>query len=150
MTIHARGMVAVAALVAALAGCEKKEHASQTETTSAEVARGEREAAEAKQAAEEATTKLHAEVRSRLQSDFDAADRKASYLKAKASKATGVVKKDADAAVVEFDRRRAAADAGLKKLDAGASGTWDSARTEAESLVESMRKGVDSLEATLK
>src|SRR6185295_5488803 len=99
MRIHVRvGTVVTVLLLATLAACEKNDKAGQTQTTSAEVAKAEREAAEAKRAAEEEAARLHTEVRRTLQADLDAADRKATYLKSKAAKMTGASKKNAEAA----------------------------------------------------
>ncbi len=91
----------------------------------------------------------HAEARNKLQKDMDAHDRKGTYLREKAAKATGAAKANADAAVKELDARRDAAKASVAKLSDDASPTWDGLRKTAEDDIAAVGKAVDTLETTV-
>jgi hypothetical protein len=128
-------------------------------------AEAERKAAEAQQRAQEATITAgqmqaqaeeaarsraaHAEARSKLQKDFDAHERKAAYLKEKAAKATGAARKNADAAIAEYEARRTSAKASLNHLSDDAAPTWDATKKTAEDDIAAVGRAVDALEQTL-
>lgn len=109
-------------------------------------------AAAAKKTAEEEAAKAkagHTEFRAKLQKDVDAHERKATYLKEKASKLTGDAKKNADAAVTELDKRREAAKASLAKLGDDSATTWDAFKKTAEDDVAALGKSIESLETVI-
>jgi uncharacterized protein YPO0396 len=114
---------------------------NQTEITSANVK------AEADHAAK--LKDEHYKERAELQKNFDAQDRKASYLKQKATHTVGTVKKNADAAIAEVDARRNTAKSSLSRLADDMSPSWDSTKKLVDDDIGSYGKAVDALENTL-
>jgi hypothetical protein len=116
------------ALVLPLIGCDTKpapkaepaaaSREAQDKATEAEQARGEAktEAANVKEAADSEAAKGHAIAHAKVQSDFDAADRRFNALKEQAANATGAKKQSADAAAAEVTKREAVAMASIAKL----------------------------------
>lgn len=120
------------------------------------IADAEREAADKKAAAERdlAETKAkaetaRAEARASLQKSLDAGDRKAVDLKARAAKATGKAKLNAQAASVEYDKRRAVAEKDLANLGTATGDAWDSVKDQAQKDVDSVKTALDSFDTTL-
>ena len=153
MRIHT--FVAMVALsLAAGTACEKS--TADADKNAAAAAKEAKEAADKANAAklksdeESAKAKLaRAEARTSIQKDFDAHERKTTYLKEKVAKATGDMRKNADAAATELDKRRDAAKASIAKIQDDASPTWEAAKKQAQDDVAAVGKGVDALEATL-
>lgn len=149
------GLLALALTIGTAACGNKAEEAKkEAEAKAVEAAKAAKEADEkavaAKKEADDKAAKMNAEGKAKLQKDFDAAGRKATYLKEKAAKATGPAKKNADAAVAEFDTRDAAAKASIAKMDGATGAAWDAAKVAAESDIAALNKAVESLETTLK
>ena len=128
------------------AEAERKAAEAERQAQEATITAGQMQA----QAEEAAKTKAaHVEARTKLQKDFDAHERKASYLKEKAAQATGAVKKTADAAIAEYEARRASEKASLDKLGDEAAPAWDATKQTAEEDIAAVGRAVDSLEQTL-
>lgn len=147
------------ALGASVAACGNKAEEAQKEAQKKEAeAKAAQSGKDALAAAETAAAKkladdmekAHADVRAKLQKDADAADRKATYWKEKAAKTTGTVKKNADAAVMEVDKRQAAATDGIKNLATQTGAGWDTAKSQVESDVAAFAKSVEALETAVK
>jgi colicin import membrane protein len=146
-------------LVALTLACSVACNKGEEEEAARKAAAAEQEAREAQakanaaklEAEQEAATArtARAESRDKLQKDLDAHERKAAHLKEKAAAAKGATKKNADAAVVELDKRRDTAKASLTKLSDYTAAAWDDTREAAEDDVEAVGKAVDSLESTL-
>ena len=120
------------------------------------VADAEREANEKKAAAEKelAETKAKAEkerteARVELQKALDAGDRKAVDLKARAAKATGKVKLNAQAASAEYDKRRAVAASDLAGLSTATGDAWDTLKAQASKDVDAVKASLDAFDTTL-
>lgn len=148
----ARAALIAVCLTAGTAACDNGK--AEADKKAAEAAKEAQEAAAKaslkKSEADEAAAKAkiaHIEVKSKLQKDLDAHDRKATYLKDKAAKLTGDVKKNADAAVAELETRRTTAKTSLAKLsEDSVDSAWDSAKKAAEDDIAAVGKAVDSLE----
>lgn len=156
MQNYVRVMLLAVAVSTASVGCGNKAAEAQKEADqkAAEAAKAQavadEKAATEKKEAEATALKANAETKVKLQKDVDAANRKITYLKEKVAKATGAMKKNADAAATEVDTRTATVKADMAKLD-GATGTaWDTAKTQVEADTAALNKAVDALEATLK
>ncbi|AKU96077.1 TPR repeat-containing protein [Labilithrix luteola] len=134
-------------------GCSnkaKEEEAKKAAEAQAQAAKeAEQKATDAKKAEEEALNAKHAAEQKKLQSQFDANDRKSTYLKEKAGKATGNAKKNADAAVAELDKRRATASESIKNVQSATGAAWDTAKAKADEDVAAYGKAVESLEQTI-
>lgn len=158
---HPMRVMPLIALIAScgLLGCEKTDQksAEQAQLDAQEKARdAQREAnvkiAEAKLEAEKAAVKAadaRAEVKTTLQKDVDAVDRKITYLKERGAAAKGNAQKNVAAAQSEVDTRRATVSSTFRKLETESGAAWDTARGEAESAVAALKSAVDSLENTL-
>lgn len=135
-------------------GNKAEEAKKEADTKAAEalktVKEAEDKAAAAKKEADDKLTKLNIEAKTKLGKDIDAADRKASNLKEKATKLTGAAKKNTEAAVAELDKRYATAKASLAKLDTLTGADWDAAKKSAEADIEALNRAVESLETTIK
>ena len=128
------------------------DHAAQdNKATEAEQARGaaKLEAANAKEAADSDAAKAHKIAHDKLQSDFDASDRKFNALKEKAANVTGAKKKTADTAVAEVTKREATVMASIAKLRDATGATWDSMKTQVEADTALLGKAIDALETTV-
>ncbi len=122
-----------------------KEHrAADDLATNVEVARKEAEAV--KQKVIDDAAKLSA----KLQSGIDESERKLAALKVRAKVVTGSMKKNADAAMVEVEARRATLKADMVKLNAATGAAWDTARLQVEADATALAKAVDAFELTLK
>jgi hypothetical protein len=146
----------LAVCVGALSTAACKKDTAEADKAAAQAAKEANEASEkanaAKQKANEEAAKANlarSEARTKLQKDLDAHERKATYLKEKAAKATGAAKQNAAAAVTELDTRSAAAKASIAKLADDSATGWESLKKTAEDDVASVGKAVDSLEKTL-
>jgi len=155
MTMNNLSRAAVAAFALSLGvlacGDKEKEAAQAAAAASAKTAEEATKAAEeAKKKAEEeakaAAAKVTAEAVNKVQKELDAADRKFTYLKDKAAKATAAQKKNADAAVAEVDKRREAVKSAIEKLAAGGD-DWEGLKTAVESALGELTKAIDGLEA---
>ncbi len=151
--------VAVVAAAGASVGCGDKAEEARREADSktADATKEAREAQEAaakavaaqKVATDETARAAHTEARAKMQKDVEAADRKITYLKEKAAKATGAAKKNADTAVAELDKRRDTVRADLAKLDLETGAAWDTAKAGAERSLTALNQAVDNLETTV-
>ena len=135
-------------------GAEADKAGKVAEDKAAEAAKANKEAddkaAVAKKEAAETLAKAHSDARAALQKDVDAADRKTLALKEKVAKATGAMKKNADAATTELDTRREAVKTGMVKLETAVGVDWDTAKTQVAADTAALNKAIDALEATLK
>lgn len=144
-------------------GCKKSDTKAQDEAVKARKEADDKaaEAAKAKKEADEKTAvaqkeaadkaiAANAEVRMALQKDIDAADRKLTYLKEKAAKATGAMKKNADAAAAEVDKRREAVKTNMASLEAATGDAWTTAKGQVEADIAALNKSVETLETSLK
>lgn len=120
------------------------------------VADAEREAADKKAAAERdlAETKAkaegeRAEARTALQKELAASDRKVADLKARAAKANGKVKLNAQAAAVEYDKRHAVAERSLSNLNSATGDAWEGLKTSARNDVDAVKTALDSFDTAL-
>lgn len=129
----------------------KEEEAKKAAEAQAQAAKDAEEKATAatKKAEEGALDAKHAADAKKVQSQFDASDRKSAYLKEKAAKATGAAKKNAEAAVAELDKRRSTANESIKGLQGATGAAWDTAKAKADEDVASFGKAVESLEQTV-
>ncbi len=156
-------VMAVLLTTAGLGACKKGEDKAQHEADKArdDADQKARDAAKAAQDADakaaaaaketaDAAAKDAADARDKLQKAIDASDRKASSLKEKLAKATGTVRKNADAAAAEVDKRRAAVNASLANLGSATGTAWATARTQVEADTAALDKSIDALETTLK
>ena len=148
---------ALAVAVSASSGCNKNdadEAKRQAQATSEQAASAAREAevraAAAAKDAELKTAQANADAKSKAQKEVDAADRKATYLREKAAKVTGIKKKNSDAAVAELDRRRDAVRTDMSKLDSVTASGWESVKGQVDGDVAALNKAVDNLESALK
>lgn len=146
-----------------IVACKKNEDKAQAEGTTARKEVDEK-AAEAVKAAKEAedraaaaqkeaddkAMKASAEARATYQKGIDDAERKITYLKEKAGKAKGAMKKNADAAATEVDKRHEMAKASVSKLETATGAAWATAKTQVETDIEALNKSIDGFEATLK
>ena len=106
-------------------------------------------AANAKEAADSDAAKTHKIAHDKLQSAFDASDRKFNALQEDAAKATGAKKKKADAAAAEVTKREAAAMASIAKLRDATGAAWETTKTQVEADTVALDKAIVALEATL-
>ncbi|HVH43600.1 MAG TPA: hypothetical protein VM925_14695 [Labilithrix sp.] len=120
---------------------EAEKQAQETTITAARMQAEAEEAAKSKRA--------HVEARTKVQKDFEAYERKATYLKEKAAKTVGTTKKNADAAINELASREAKAKASLSKLADDAAPAWDETKKTAEDDVAAVGKAVEALEHTI-
>ena len=126
----------------------------EADDRAAEAAKAAREASDKAVAAQKEVSdqamKASAEARALYQKGIDDAERKLTYLKNKAAKAKGTMKKNAEAAAAEVDKRHQAAKASLAKLETATGTAWDTAKSQAETDIAALNKSVDVFEATLK
>ncbi len=122
----------------------------------AKVADAEREANEKKASAEhdlaEAKAKAdaaRADARATIQKDLAADDRKAVDLKERASKATGKMKLNAQAASAEYDKRRAAAEHDLENLNTASGDAWDNMKAQAQRDADAVKTALNAFDTTL-
>jgi uncharacterized protein YPO0396 len=142
--------VAASGLVACNKEPKRDDQAAQANTAAAAAREAEQKAAAEKQRAEgEAAKVARIQALGNLQKQIDAADRKIEYLKDKVNKAKGATKKNADAAVAELDKRRAAVVESMKKLEDDQLPTWDAVYAEAAPEAAALDQSVNSLEQTL-
>lgn len=156
-------LVTLLLATAGLGACKKGEEKAQQQAQKARDD-ADQKARDAAKAAQEADTKAAAaaketadaaakdaaEARDKLQKSFDASDRKASALKEKLAKATGLTRKNATAAAAEVDRRRAAVTASFASLSSATGTAWATAKTQVEADTAALDKAIDALETTLK
>lgn len=151
------GVVALSGV--GLAGCNKTEQADaeKAQRDAAEsAAKAQLEAnekiAEARRDAEKAANdaaRARNETKSTLQQDVDAVDRKLSDLKERVESAKGAVKKNAEIAQAEAEKRRGTLREDLKKLGTETGAAWDSAKTEVERDIKAVKASVDSWETSV-
>ena len=147
----------------AASGCGNKEEKAREEAAKAqkeaddksvEAAKAQREADDkavaAKREADAAMTKTHDDARDKLRKDYDASDRKLASLREKVAKATGVKRKNANAALTEVETRVATVKGEMAGLSANAGTAWDTAKTQIEADQAALDKAIDNLETTLK
>jgi hypothetical protein len=153
MKKHMRMVFAAIGLTLAMTACERGRMEADKRAAEAEKKAQEATLTAGKMKADaEETAKLkaaHADTRSKLHKDLEAHERKATYLKEKAAKTTGVTKKNADAAIAELKTRETAAKTSLDKLGDDAAPAWDDMEKKAEGDVAAVGKSVDALEHTL-
>ncbi len=140
-------------------GCNKpdQESAEKAQRDAAEKARdAQREADEkiaaAKRDADKAIADAAAarnDVRTSVQKDIDAVDRKISYLKERGAKATGTAQKNVAAAQGEVEQRRSVVQADYRKLETETGSAWDAAKEAADRDLTALKAAVDSLETTI-
>ena len=149
------------ALVLPFIGCDTKpapraepvaaSREAQDKATEAEQARGEAktEAANVKEAADSDAAKTHAVAHAKIQSDFDAADRKFNALKEQVAKAPVAKKQSADAAAAEVTKREAVAMASIAKLRDATGDQWDTVKTQVDADTAALDKAITALETAL-
>ena len=153
----------ILAAILIISSCKKNEDKAKEQAAQAQkeandkaeaAAKAQREADEktaaAKREADAAASKAAADARDKIQKDFDAADRKLTYLKDKVAKAKGAKRKNADAALAEAELRSASVKTSLAGLEKAAANDLEAARAKAQSDVEALNKAVDAVETTLK
>lgn len=153
-------VVALSLLLSAVCGCdrgseqaqleeEKREAAAKASAAQREAdeakAKADKEVAEAERKAEEARREDRAEI----EKDIAALDRKATSLKESSAKSVGTAKLDRDAAIAEFDKRRAVVDADVHKLKSATGAAWDTTRMEAQRHIEAAREALDNVDRTV-
>jgi colicin import membrane protein len=158
MQIHFMKVCVALALCSAIA-CNKDEQkdAAQAQSDAEAKARAAQQEAnekiaEAKAEAEKAAASAataRTEVKSTLQKEVDAVDRKAAALKERGEAAKGAAQKNYAAARAEFERRRSVVQADLRKLESESGAAWDAARTSTETDLAALKASVDSLENTI-
>jgi hypothetical protein len=145
-----RVMLVAIGLTLAASACRDKSEAERKAAEAEKQSEATITAAKVQAEADEAKLKAAHDIdRMKLQKDLDAHDRKASYLKAKAAKQVGATKKNADAAITEFEARRATAKTSLGKLTDDKAPGWDTSKKTAEDDVAAVGKSVDAIEHTL-
>lgn len=124
---------------------------AQDKLTEAESARGEAKviAENEKQAADAELAKTHKVTHDKLQSEFDASDRRFNALKEKAGKATGAQKQKATTTVAAIVKQEAAVMAGIAKLRDEANPNWDAAKAEVDTSMAALDKSIGELEIIL-
>jgi len=150
-----------AALLFALAGCEKSAQRDQEKAAQAQreadekVAEAQRESQtkitsaqlEANKKAVEAQNdfeKTRESYRHQMQSDFDKENEKIAKLEAKAATATGKTKADLDAKLQDIHTKRDAWRASMTSLDGATIETWDTAKQRTDKAWNDLKKAVDS------
>ncbi|MBA2538036.1 MAG: hypothetical protein H0V17_00250 [Deltaproteobacteria bacterium] len=123
----------------------------QDKLTEAESARGEAKvlAQNEKEKADAELVKTHKVTQDKLQSDFDAADRRFNSLKEKAGKATGAKKQKATTAIADITKQQAAVMASIAKLRDATLPSWDAAKLEVDTNLATFDKSITALETTL-
>lgn len=153
MNKHMQWALVAMGLTLATTACDRGKAEAERKAAEAEKQAQEATLTAAKvQAEAEATTRMkaaHADARAKLQKEFDALDRKATYLKSKATKTAGTTRRNADAAIAELESRRMAAKASLTRLANDADSAWDATKRTAEDDIAAVGKSVESLDHTL-
>jgi hypothetical protein len=145
MNKYTRLVLVTLGLVAAATACNRKTEATkEAEETTITGGKMNVEASEAAKLKQE-----HTDTVNKLTKELDDLDRKGTYLKEKATKTTGTIKKNADAAIIELNSRATIAKTSLSRLPTEAGAAWDSAKKATEDDVKAVEKAVDSLEHTL-
>lgn len=141
-------------------GCNRDDEqariAKEKQEATEKIAAAQREADEKKAAAErelqDAERKAEEsrrEARTELERDIADIDRKAAAMKASAAKATGKGKLNNDAALVEYEKRRAVLDADMKRLSTASGAAWDTAKLDARQHLASTKEALESLDRTV-
>jgi hypothetical protein len=142
------------------AGCNRDDEQAritkEKQDAAEKIAAAQREADEKKAAAErdvaEAERKgeeQRREARAELERDIADIDRKAVAMKASAAKATGKAKLNNDAALAEYEKRRAVLEADMKRLGTATGAVWDTAKLDARQHIASTKEALDSLDRTV-
>jgi hypothetical protein len=123
----------------------------QDKLTEAESARGEAKviAQNEKESADAELAKTHKGIHDKLQSAFDAADRRFNAVKEKVGKATGAQKQKATTTMAAIVKHEASVMANIAKLRDLADPNWDAAKTEVETSMAALDKSIGELEITL-
>jgi colicin import membrane protein len=150
---------AVAISGISLTGCNKSDQAEAEKAQREAAERAEKAQLEANEKISEArrdgekaaneAAQARNDVRSRLQKDVDAVDRKIAYLKERAVEAKGAAKKNAEAAAAEAEKRRSTLRQDFNKLGTETGAAWDSAKAEVERDIAAVKAAVDSWESTI-
>lgn len=128
----------------------KAEEANKSAREAAAKASAEAQNASAKVAEAAAATKKAAlEAQASLTKDVDDAERKATALKEKAAKLTGAKKANADAALVEYDKRVASTKAEVAKVANATGDALETAKAKAKAEIDGLKKSVDNFETTI-
>jgi len=90
-----------------------------------------------------------AEARTAIQKNLSAADRTAMDLKERLAKLKGKAKANADAASVEYDKRRTAAERDLEGLNQANGSTWEALKAQADKDVEALKAALDAFQKSL-
>ncbi len=139
-------VLVAAALAAATAGCDRGKSEAEQKAQEATLT-----AAKMKAEADD-TAKLktaHVEERTKLQKDLDAQERKVAYLKQKAATAIGPTKKNADAAITEYEARVTKAKSDLSRLADETAPGWDATKKATEEDLAAVSKANEAIERTL-
>lgn len=123
---------------------EAKASAAQREADEAK-AKAEKEVAEAERKGEESRREDSAEI----EKDVAALDRKAATLKESSAKSVGKARLNSDAAIVEFDKRRAVVDADVQRLKTATGAAWDTTKAETQRHIEAAREALDNVDRTV-
>ena len=150
---------AVAISGLAVTGCNKSDQAEAEKAQREAAERAEKAQLEANEKISEArrdgekaaneAAQARNDVRSSLQKDVDAVDRKISYLKERAVEVKGAAKKNAEAAAAEAEKRRSTLRQAFNKLGTETGAAWDSAKAEVERDIAALKAAVDSWESTI-
>lgn len=108
------------------------------------------EAATAKEAKDSDSADANKITHAKLQTDFDASDRRFTTLKEKAATATGATKKKADAAIADIKKREATVMAGIAKLRDATVAQWKATKPQHDANTLAYNKAIDALEVTLR
>jgi hypothetical protein len=123
-------------------------HEAQNKATEVEQARALNnvKAANAEEAAADDAAKAHAITHDKLQSNFDAADRRFNELKETASKLTGSEKQNADSAAAEVTKREVTTMASIAKLREATGAQWDATKAQVDSDLAALIQAINAFQ----
>lgn len=128
----------------------KAEEATKSAREAAAKASAEAQNAAAKVSEAAAAAKKAAlEAQASLTKDVDDAERKAVALKERTAKLTGAKKANAEAALIEVDKRVASAKAEVAKVASATGDTLDTAKDKAKIEIDGLKKSVENFETTV-